>query len=91
LCSDIIDSKKGYQPRTDIIKEEKGDLVTYSHSILARWKNNFSQLYIVYGINSVRQTAIPSTEPLVPEPRSCEVEMAMEKVKRHKSPGSDQV
>jgi hypothetical protein len=28
-----------YQPRTDIEKDEKGDLVVESHSILARWRN----------------------------------------------------
>jgi succinate dehydrogenase/fumarate reductase-like Fe-S protein len=36
LYRDISDFKKGYQPRTDIVKEEKGDLVTDCHSILAR-------------------------------------------------------
>jgi hypothetical protein len=34
--------KKGDQPRTYIVKDEKGDLVTDSHSILARWRNHFS-------------------------------------------------
>jgi hypothetical protein len=34
--------KKGYQPRTNIIKNEMGDLVADSHSILARWRNHFS-------------------------------------------------
>jgi len=34
----------GYQPRTNIVKDEKGDLDTDSHSILARWRNYFSQL-----------------------------------------------
>jgi len=36
----ISDLKKGYQPRTNIVKEETGDLVTDSHSILARWRNH---------------------------------------------------
>jgi len=27
---------QGYQPRTNIVKDEKGDLVTDSHSILGR-------------------------------------------------------
>jgi hypothetical protein len=31
--------KKGYQPRTRIVKDEKGDLVADSHSIMARWRN----------------------------------------------------
>jgi predicted RNA-binding protein with PUA-like domain len=31
------DFKMGYQPRTNIVKDEMGDLVTFYHSILARW------------------------------------------------------
>jgi len=42
LYRDITDFKKGYQPRTNIVKDEKGDFVTGSHSILARWRNHFS-------------------------------------------------
>jgi mannose/fructose/N-acetylgalactosamine-specific phosphotransferase system component IID len=38
----IIDFKKGYQPGTNIIKDEKGGLVTDFHSILARWRNDLS-------------------------------------------------
>ena len=30
------DFKKGYKPRTNVVKNETGDLVTYSNSILAR-------------------------------------------------------
>jgi predicted nucleic acid-binding Zn ribbon protein len=36
------DFKTGYQPRTDIVKEEKDDLVTDCHSILTRWRKQFS-------------------------------------------------
>ena len=36
LFRGINDFKKGYQPRTNIVKEEKGDLVPDSYSILAR-------------------------------------------------------
>jgi len=53
-----INSMIGYQPRTNIIKVEMGDLVTYSHSILARRRNHFSQLRNVHGANDVRQTEI---------------------------------
>jgi hypothetical protein len=38
--------KKGYQTWTNIVKDNKGDLVRDSHCILARWKNNFS--FLVY-------------------------------------------
>jgi len=63
----ISDLKKRYQPRTNIVKDEKGDLVTDSHSILATWRNYFSQLFIVHGVNDVRQIEIHTAEPLVPE------------------------
>jgi len=49
------DLKKSYQPRTNIVKDEKDDLVADSHSILARSSNHFSQLFIVHGNNDVRQ------------------------------------
>jgi hypothetical protein len=35
LYRGISDFKKGYQPRTNVVKDEKGGLVTDSHSILA--------------------------------------------------------
>ena len=44
LYRDINDFKKEYQPRTTIVKDEKGDLVADSHSIMSRWRNYFSQL-----------------------------------------------
>ena len=58
LYRGISDFKKGYQPRTNIVKDDKGDLVADSHSILARWKNYFTQLLNVHGVNDVRQTDI---------------------------------
>ena len=44
LYRGISDFKMDYKPRTNIVKDEKGDVVTDSHSILARWRNYFSQL-----------------------------------------------
>ena len=91
MCRGINDFKKGYQFRTNIVKDEKGDLVADSHSILARWGNHSSQLLNIHGVNDVRQTEIHTAEPLVPEPSAIEVELAIEKLKRHKSPGVDQI
>jgi hypothetical protein len=45
----------------------------------------------VHGVNDVRQTEIHTAEPLVPEPSDSEVEMAIEKLKRHKLPDIDQI
>jgi hypothetical protein len=44
----------------------------------------------VRGVIDVRQTEIHTAEPLVPEPSALEIEMAVEKLKRRKSPGIDQ-
>jgi hypothetical protein len=65
-------------------------LVEDSHSILARWKNYFSQLLNVHWINDVRQTEIHAAEPLVPELCAFEFELVIEKLKSHISPGIDQ-
>jgi hypothetical protein len=85
------DFKKGYQPRTNVVQDEKGDLVTDSHSILAKWRNHFSQLFNVHGVSGVRWTEIHTAEALVPESSIFEVEMAIEQLKRHNSPGIDQI
>jgi len=66
-------------------------LVTDSHSILTKWRNYFSHLFNVHGVSVVRQTEIHTAEPLVSELSAFQVEMASEKLKRHKSPDSDQI
>ena len=78
----ISDFKKGYQPRTNIVKDEKGNLVTDCHSILARWRNHFSQLFNVSGVSDVTQTEKHTAEPLVPVPSAFEVEMVIKKTKK---------
>jgi len=56
LYRNINDFKKGYQPRTNVVMDEKGVLVADSYSIEARWGKYFSQLLNVHGVNDVRQT-----------------------------------
>jgi len=91
LCRGINDFKKGYQTRTNIVKDDKSDFVADSHSISARWRNYFSQILNVHGVNDARQTEIHTTEPLVSKPSASEVELAIEKLRNHKSPGFDQI
>jgi len=50
-----------------------------------------SQLFNVHGVINVTQTEIHTAEPLVPEPSACEFEMAIEKLKRQKSPRTEQI
>ena len=43
---------------TSLVNDEKGNFVTDSHTILASWRKNFSQLLNVHEVNDVRQTEI---------------------------------
>jgi hypothetical protein len=40
----INEIKKGYQHRSNLVKDENGDLLADSITILNRWKSYFSQL-----------------------------------------------
>ena len=68
------------------MKDEKCDLVEDSHSIVARWRNYFSQLF---NVHEVRQAEIHTAEPLEPEPSDAEFELAIDELNSHKSPGID--
>jgi hypothetical protein len=91
LFRGINEFKKGYQPTTNMVKEENGDLLADSHSILNRWKNYLCQLLNLHGVNDVGQTEIHTAEPLVHEPSSFKVEIAIEKLESYESPSIDQI
>jgi hypothetical protein len=78
----INDFKRGYQPGSNIVKYENGDLLADSRNILNMWKNLFSQLLYVQGVLNVRQIEIYKAEPLVPDPSPFKVETAIAKLKR---------
>jgi hypothetical protein len=83
LYRGINEFKKGYQPRSNLIKDENGDLLADSH-ILNRWKNYFPQLLNVHRVSDVRQIEIHADELLVPEPSPFEVETATAKFEKYK-------
>jgi len=91
LYRGINDFKKVYQPRTIIVKDEKGVLVADHRSIMAKWRNYFSQILNVHEDNDVMQAEIHIVEPLVLEPSAFEVELAIGKLKNLKSPGTRSV
>ena len=45
----------------------------------------------MHGVKDVGQAAIHTAEQIVPEPSASEVELAIDKLKSHKSPGIDQI
>jgi hypothetical protein len=54
LYRGITKFKKGYQPRTNLVKDERGDLLADPHKIVNKWKNYFCQLLNVQGRGGVR-------------------------------------
>jgi hypothetical protein len=73
------------------VKDENGDMLADSQNILNRWKKYFPQLLNVHNFSDVMQIAVHMAEPLVPGPSRLEVEIAIAKLKKYKSPGSDQI
>jgi hypothetical protein len=74
-----------------LVKDEIGDLLTNSHNILNRWKNYSFQLLNVHGVNDVWQSEIYTVKILVLDHSSFEVEIAIEKLRRYRSPGIGQI
>jgi hypothetical protein len=91
LYRGINECKKGYQPRTNLVKDERGELLVDRHEILNGWKSYFCELLNVHGAGGVRQTEMHTAEPFMPEPSASEVEVAIGKLKRYKSPDVDQI
>jgi hypothetical protein len=87
----IIEFKRCYQPRNILVKDENSDRLANTQNILNRWKNCFSQLLNVYNVSDVRQTEVHTAELLVPGPSRLEVEIDIAKLKKYKSPDSDQI
>jgi hypothetical protein len=83
--------KKGYQPKTNLVKDERGGLLADPQKILTRWKNYFCHLLSAQGPGGFRHTEFHTAEPFLPEPIAVEVEVAIRKLKRYTAPGSDQI
>jgi hypothetical protein len=44
LYKGITEFKQGYQSRTNLVKNERGDLLVDPHTVVKRWNNYFCQL-----------------------------------------------
>jgi hypothetical protein len=53
LYRGISEFKKGYQPGTNLLKDERDDLLADPHEILNKWKNYLCQLLNVHGMGGV--------------------------------------
>jgi hypothetical protein len=81
----------GYQPRNNLVKDENGDMLRDSNTILNRWKSYLSQLLNLHSVSDVRQREINTAEPPVPGSSRLEVEISIAKLKKYRSPSSDQI
>jgi hypothetical protein len=73
------------------VKDNDGDLPADSHNNLNGWKNYLPQLLHMLKVSNVRQIEVHRTEPLVAGPSRIKVEISIEKLKKDKSPGSNQI
>jgi hypothetical protein len=73
------------------VTDESSDLLADSSNILNTWKKYFSQLLNVHDVSDVRQIEVHTGEPLVRSPNHLDVEIAIAKLKKWKSPGCDKI
>jgi hypothetical protein len=55
MYRDITEFKKDYQSKTNLVKDEKGDLIADPQTILTRWKNYFCQLLNVQSVRGINR------------------------------------
>jgi hypothetical protein len=84
-------NRYSYQPRNNLVKDENGDLLAESRNILNRWKNYFSQLFNVHNVSDVMQIEIHVAGPSLLGSSRLEVEIALAKLKKYKSAGSNRI
>jgi hypothetical protein len=71
----------GYQPKINLVKDERGDPLADPEKSLSRWKNYFCQLLNLKGPGGIRQTEIHTAEIFGPEPSAAE-EVANKRMKK---------
>jgi hypothetical protein len=76
----INEFKKSYQPGTNVVKDEYGDLLALFHNVLKNGKI-ICQLFNVRGLNDIRQRKMNTDEPLIPEPNTSDFKIGIGKLK----------
>jgi hypothetical protein len=75
--------------RSNLVKDENGDLLGDSNNTVTRWKSYFSQLLNVHNVSDVRQIEIHTAETLIPDASHLDVEVAIVKLKEYNSLGNN--
>lgn len=89
--------RKGYQARTNMIKNKRGDTLTNEKEVKERWKEYFNELLNrsepenpLNTDSNILHDNLTDMEP-EPEPTEEEVKKAIGSVRNNKAPGSDNV
>jgi hypothetical protein len=77
LYRGIIEFKRSFHPRNNLVKDKNGDLLADSHNTVNRWKSYFSQLLNVHNVSDIRQIEMHTAELLVPSASHLEVGIAV--------------
>jgi hypothetical protein len=78
MCRGINKFKKGYQPRTNLLNAEKGNLLTDPHQIENRWMNYFCQLLNVQLVGGISRQKYRQQTHLFQSPASLRLRMLLE-------------
>jgi hypothetical protein len=87
LYRGITEFKKGYQPKTNLVKDDSVNLLVDPQKFFTG-ATITCQLLNAHGMQGFRQTEIQTAEPFVPQPSASEVEAAIRNLERYKSAGS---
>ena len=87
----INELKKGYQPHAYVIKKHDDTIVADTTGILSRWERFYSNLLNFNQSTSHEGSEVYTVEPDIREPSLIEVELAIEKLKKHKATGVDHI
>jgi len=87
----INNFRKGFQARTEMVKDENDNLITDSTGVLNTWKNYFDQLLNVEfeSDREIENFEFHTADPMIDEPTISEVKSAIKKLKNYKAPGID--
>jgi hypothetical protein len=69
--------KRGYQPRSNLVKDENGDMLADSYNILNRCWNYFLKSLNMHSVSYVRQIEIHTAETSISGPSRLEVEISI--------------
>jgi hypothetical protein len=83
--------RKICQPRSNLLKDEKGSLLADSHSTTNKRKNHLCQSLNIHVVNVTRQTVIHTVGPVISKPSSFEVVIATVNLKSYISQCIDQM